>query len=134
MNEERFVLAPIGKRFTAQFIDETIAVGVGYCVLLALNAVLSDDSSLPTLALLAIALLYTLLADGMFDGQSIGKKIMNLYVVCTDTDGPCTYIQSIVRNVTYILGIFDLIFILGSERRRLGDRLASTRVMMKITH
>ena len=133
MNEERFVLAPIGKRFTAQFIDETIAVGGGYSLVLGLKELVASDSNTPFLAMIIFALLYTLFADGMFKGQSIGKKLMNLYVVSNEMEQPCTYLQSFVRNSTYLLGIFDLIFLFGKERRRLGDRLASTKVLMKIT-
>ncbi len=133
MNESMLVLAPIGKRFSAQFVDELIAIGGGYSLMLGVQEVVSSDSNAPLLVLMIFALVYTLLADGMFEGQSMGKKLMNLYVVSNDMEQPCTYLQSFVRNATYILGIFDLIFMLGTERRRLGDRLASTKVMMKIT-
>ena len=134
MNESTLVLAPIGKRFSAQFIDELIAIGGGYSLMLVIKQVVSSDSNAPLLVLMIFALVYTLLADGMFKGQSMGKKLMKLYVVSNDMEQPCTYLQSFVRNATYILGVFDLIFMLGKERRRLGDRLAGTKVVMKITH
>ena len=78
-----------------------------------------------------VLLFYTLFADGMFVGQSIGKKLMKLYVVRSDTEEPCTYGRSVLRNITYLLGIFDFIFIFGPTKRRLGDRLAKTKVVMK---
>lgn len=133
MTESTLVLAPIGKRFTAQFIDELIAIGGGYSLVLGLKELVGSESNTPFLAMIFFALLYTLFADGMFKGQSIGKKLMNLYVVSNEMEQPCTYLQSFVRNSTYLLGIFDLIFLFGKERRRLGDRLASTKVLMKIT-
>jgi uncharacterized RDD family membrane protein YckC len=133
MSESTLVLAPIGKRFSAQFIDELIAVGGGYSLLIGMNELVASDGNTPFLAMIIFALLYTLFADGMFEGQSIGKKMMNLYVVSNEMEKPCTYLQSFVRNSTYLLGIFDLVFLLGKERRRLGDRLASTKVLMKIT-
>jgi uncharacterized RDD family membrane protein YckC len=133
MTESTLVLAPIGKRFTAQFIDELIAIGGGYSLVLGLKELVGSESNTPFLAMIFFALLYTLFADGMFKGQSIGKKLMNLYVVSNEMEQPCTYLQSFVRNSTYPLGIFDLIFLFGKERRRLGDRLASTKVLMKIT-
>lgn len=130
MNEFQLVLAPIGKRFSAQFIDGSIAFVVGYAALTLLGKILPSESSVPIIAMWLIIIGYTLIADGMFKGQSIGKKIMGLYVVDKNTDAPCTYMQSAMRNITYILGIFDWIFIVGSDRRRLGDRIASTKVMM----
>ena len=133
MTESTLVLAPIGKRFTAQFIDELIAIGGGYSLVLGLKELVGSESNTPFLAMIFFVWLYTLFADGMFKGQSIGKKLMNLYVVSNEMEQPCTYLQSFVRNSTYPLGIFDLIFLFGKERRRLGDRLASTKVLMKIT-
>lgn len=133
MSESTLVLAPIGKRFSAQFIDELIAVGGGYSLLIGMNELVASDGNTPFLAMIIFALLYTLFADGMFEGQSIGKKLMNLYVVSNEMEKPCTYWQSFLRNSTYLLGIFDFIFLFGKERRRLGDRLASTKVLIKIT-
>jgi uncharacterized RDD family membrane protein YckC len=130
MNSSQLVLAPIGKRFSAQFIDEALAFIMGYIVLLLLSKVLPSDSTIPMVAMWLIFIGYTLMADGMFNGQSIGKKFMGLYVIDAKTNEPCTYAKSVLRNVTYILGVIDWIFIIGKERRRLGDRLASTRVMM----
>jgi len=132
MNESQSVLASIGKRFSAQFIDGSIAFLVGYAALTILDKVLPSESSVPLIAMWLIIIGYTLIADGMFKGQSIGKKILGLYVVDKKTNVPCTYMQSVMRNITYLLGIFDWIFIVGSDRRRLGDRIAGTKVMMAL--
>ena len=130
MSDIKYVTAPIGKRFSAQFIDEGLAFLVGYFVMLGLTEVLEKGSEIPFLVFCLILLFYTLVADGMFVGQSIGKKLMKLYVVRSDTEEPCTYGRSVLRNITYLLGIFDLIFLIGPTKRRLGDRLAKTKVMM----
>jgi len=132
MSERSLVLAPIGKRFSAQFIDEALAFVGGYAALLLLDKVMPSDSSVPMLAMWIIIIGYTLIADGMFNGQSVGKKIMGMYVVDTKTGEPCTYMQSVMRNITFLLGIFDVIFIVGSDRRRLGDCLASTKVLIAL--
>ena len=85
MSDIKYVLAPIGKRFSAQFIDEGLALLVGYFVMLGLAEVLDKGSSIPFLVFCLILLFYTLFADGMFVGQSLGKKLMKLYVVRFDT-------------------------------------------------
>lgn len=130
MTDFNYVIAPIGKRFSAQFIDEGLALLCGYILMLGLSTVLEKGSGVPFLIFCLVLLTYTLFADGMFYGQSIGKKIMKLYVVRSDTEEPCTYSRSVLRNITYLLGIFDLIFLLGPTKRRLGDRLAKTKVVM----
>jgi uncharacterized RDD family membrane protein YckC len=131
MSDIKYITAPIGKRFSAQFIDEGLALLVSYLVMLGLTDVLDKGSAIPFLVFCLILLVYTLFADGMFVGQSIGKKLMQLYVVRSDTEEPCTYGRSVLRNMTYLLGIFDLIFLIGPTKRRLGDRLAKTKVVMK---
>ena len=131
MSDIKYITAPIGKRFSAQFIDEGLALLVSYLVMLGLTDVLDKGSAIPFLVFCLILLIYTLFADGMFVGQSIGKKLMKLYVVRSDIEEPCTYGRSVLRNMTYLLGIFDLIFLIGPTKRRLGDRLAKTKVVMK---
>ena len=93
-------------------------------------------------------LAYLLLSDGLFDGRSIGKKLIKLKVVSTETRLPCTFRDSILRNSTFALGyllwlipwigwIFiviisalELVLILGSEEgKRLGDEFAKTSVI-----
>ena len=93
-------------------------------------------------------LVYLLISDGLFDGRSIGKKIMRLRVVSEEAGTPCSFRDSIVRNVTFafslvlyripLLGWFflllafalEFLLMLGNEEgMRLGDDLADTRVI-----
>jgi uncharacterized RDD family membrane protein YckC len=93
-------------------------------------------------------LAYILLADGFFDGRSLGKKLIRLKAVSAKTDTPCTFRDSILRNSTLAIGyIFWLIpwigwivlflvsaleftLILGSkDGMRLGDEIARTVVI-----
>jgi len=131
MIEKHIVTASIGKRFSAQFIDECIAFFFGYIAMLLLRTIAPNDA-LPIITMWIIVVGYTLVADGMFVGQSIGKKLMKLSVVRVDTDEPCSYARSVLRNITYLLGVFDLIPLIGSQKRRLGDYLAKTKVIMEI--
>jgi len=76
------------------------------------------------------SLLYLLFCDGLPGGQSLGKKFTRSSVVHVDTGLPCAYWQSCVRNLSLIvLGAFDCVFIIGKQRRRLGDFLARTKVV-----
>lgn len=42
---------------------------------------------------------------------------------------PCSYRQSLVRNIMQILGIFDWLFVFGKKPQRLGDIAAGTVVV-----
>jgi uncharacterized RDD family membrane protein YckC len=117
-------LASIGKRFTSQFLDDLVAVCVGVIFFLAAKAL-----ALPLeLAFLGF-LSYVLLCDGLPGGQSLGKRLTRTAVVHVNTDEPCRYWQSLVRNLAMLLGVFDAIFIFGKQRRRLGDYIARTKVV-----
>ncbi|MEW6214010.1 MAG: RDD family protein [Nitrospirota bacterium] len=93
-------------------------------------------------------LAYLLIGDGLFEGRSFGKKLIGLRVVSADTDKPCTFRDSILRNSTLgvgyllyripwfgwmfivIVSVFEFIILLGSsDRKRLGDEIAKTIVI-----
>ena len=118
-------LASIGDRFTAQFLDGLVAFAVGAVIYFGAKA-----AGLPLQMSVLAWFLYLLFCDGLPGGQSIGKKITKSSVVLVKTGLPCGYMRSCVRNFCLIvLGIFDWIFIVGKQRRRLGDFLAGTRVI-----
>jgi uncharacterized RDD family membrane protein YckC len=92
-------------------------------------------------------LLYILISDGLFDGRSIGKRLMGLRVVSSVGGGPCTMKESILRNAllgaglllylipligwvfTAFISAIEFLILLGSkEQMRLGDELARTIV------
>jgi uncharacterized RDD family membrane protein YckC len=93
-------------------------------------------------------LAYLLLGDGLFDGRSLGKKLIRLKVISIEAHQPCTFRESLLRNSTlglgYLLGLIpwigwivlpviaavEFILILGNkESRRLGDEIAGTTVI-----
>jgi uncharacterized RDD family membrane protein YckC len=102
---------------------------------------------------------YLLIADGLFDGRSVGKKLLGLRVLVKHESGdelPCGIRESIYRNSPFALGfllyglfvnipligwllafviavgvlIFEGLVMFGSEDgTRLGDELAKTHVV-----
>ena len=85
-----------------------------------------------------LAMLYILFRDGIFSGQSIGKKVMGIRVVHTD-GRPIHLIDSSFRNVLFLFYvIFPLAIVVETaallrnpDHQRLGDRIARTRVVRK---
>lgn len=118
-------LASIGDRFTAQFIDGLIAFAIGAAFYYSAKAL-----GWPLELAFVGWLIYLLICDGLPGGQSLGKKVTKSSVVHVDTEQPCSYWQSALRNFPIlVLGFIDAIFIAGKQRRRLGDRLAGTKVV-----
>lgn len=93
-------------------------------------------------------LVYLLISDGLFDGRSLGKKIIRLKVISPETGTPAGFRDSMVRNITFafslllykipLLGWFfallifvlEFLLMLGNEKGlRLGDNLANTEVV-----
>jgi uncharacterized RDD family membrane protein YckC len=101
---------------------------------------------------LILGILYISLSDGLNNGQSAGKKFMGFAVKSLEDGSPCSYKQSVIRNLPFvlplmlaivpfwgwILGGFLAIALVGLEiyllynldsGRRLGDVMADTSVM-----
>lgn len=91
---------------------------------------------------------YLLISDGLFDGRSIGKKLMGLKVVSITANEPCSMKESIMRNATLGAGLLlyklpwigwvfivlvsalEFLMLLGSkDGMRLGDEIAKTIVI-----
>ena len=98
--------------------------------------------------------LYILIGDGLFTGQSLGKKLFKLKVLVSDEESKqrvCSFRDSIIRNLPFgllavltavpVLGVFfffvgllyvaaELYFIFIDERGiRIGDIYAQTQVV-----
>lgn len=93
-------------------------------------------------------LAYILIGDGLFNGRSLGKRVIGLKVVSAESYKPCTFRDSILRNSTFgigflfykmlwfgwiffiIIAVFECLILLGSkDGMRLGDEIAKTIVV-----
>lgn len=85
-----------------------------------------------------LAMLYILFRDGIFSGQSIGKKVMGIRVVHSDGRA-IHFVDSSFRNVLFLFYVVFPVAIVveaialvrSPDRRRIGDRIAGTRVIRK---
>jgi uncharacterized RDD family membrane protein YckC len=85
-----------------------------------------------------LSMIYMVFRDGLFSGQSIGKKVMGIRVVHTD-GRPISFVDSSFRNVLFLVPYLLPLFLVvetaalfrSPERLRLGDRIARTRVIRK---
>lgn len=116
LNQGEFTEFPkvsMSKRINARFIDEII-VGLG-CFVIPLTFLISKGkiymnlmrniNSLEGLIISAIfcwSIFYLLCHDALPGGQSYGKRLLGLMVVDLTTNQPCTYRQSIIRNLAGI--------------------------------
>lgn len=94
-------------------------------------------------------LAYLLIGDALFDGRSLGKKLIGLRVISSETNEPCSFKDSILRNSVFgigylfykipwvgwifivIVSLIEFIILLGSQDgMRLGDAIAKTKVVI----
>jgi uncharacterized RDD family membrane protein YckC len=140
------VKAPIDKRIIAYLIDAAIifavimGLGIGMMIvsmvvgmIVPRMAGLVGLLTIPvTFGSIGIAFLYFLLRDGLNNGASVGKKFMKLKVV--KNGAKCSYVDSVLRNITLIIPIVGLIdVILGlvdKDGLRIGDKVAKTQVVL----
>ncbi|UXZ96078.1 RDD family protein [Pseudomonas phytophila] len=124
-----YALASPWRRLAAQTIDLIVAsliVAICAVPLLLISSALG--------ALLApLAYAYLLFADAIWNGQSLGKKVMKIVVMDEQNLVPCGYLQAFVRNLLKLLLLFlDWIFIFFDSQKRIGDMAASTIVVNQI--
>ena len=85
----------------------------------------------------AASVIYWLVRDGCFTGQSIGKRLMGLKVVAGKERRPCRFGTSMVRNVLWVIPVVNVLTFATAlyslfndpTGRHWGDRLADTRVV-----
>jgi uncharacterized RDD family membrane protein YckC len=129
-----------------QKADLTTRAVAGFIDLLIVMAL----ARLPDVIGFLAAVGYVLVRDGLFDRQSIGKKVIGLRVALADDPaGNASFRESIIRNVTlavafllfrvpyagWVLGplvlAVEALAALGDERgMRIGDLLARTSVAL----
>ncbi len=95
--------------------------------------VIGGLSLIPFGAIAGAAYLLTRDALPFFDGQSIGKKLLNLKVYSDTTGESITndYTTAIIRSVTLLIpifNIFDAAMVLTHDKIRFGDKIARTKV------
>ncbi|UUQ64642.1 RDD family protein [Pseudomonas fuscovaginae UPB0736] len=121
-------LASPVRRLVAQIIDLVIVFLLICVIVLILSLV--GLPSISSLLGIAVGGGYFLFSDAIWDGQSIGKKVMRISAVDEFSLLGCSYLQSFVRNfLKFFLLFTDWIFIFFESRKRLGDMLASTVVI-----
>ena len=69
------------------------------------------------------------LSKDAFNGRSIAKRILKIQVVDNRTGEVASPIQCLVRNVFCVFWLLEVIVTLASPARRIGDRVAGTRVV-----
>ncbi len=78
-------------------------------------------------------LAYALLKDTLYDGRSIGKKMMDLQVINSQTLTPCKMMESVIRNVSLMIPVFSLVdavmVFVDKDNLRFGDKWANTMVI-----
>lgn len=114
--------------------------------------VVAAFAAVPTWVGKAAGLTYALIADGLGGGQSLGKRIVGLGVL-GPTGAPCTFLESVRRNLTVGLAlallfqhvplVWPLLWLVGAAvllfeaflvatdetGARIGDRIGDTRVV-----
>jgi uncharacterized RDD family membrane protein YckC len=122
------------RRVLAGIVDVLI-VGIGAAVILAAGDALSGGRSGALTAVILGWALYYYFALESGDGQTVGKKLLKLRVVCAD-GRPAGMREIAVRTILrvvdgfglYIVGLIVML-VTGEKRQRIGDLAANTIVV-----
>lgn len=143
--------ASLGNRFLAALLDGLITVAMSIPAILFFVAGMdktkdyegSGEASgyfVAAFLLYLVPLVYNLIKDGLGQGQSWGKRSLNLMVISLDDKSSCSMGKSFLRNfISALIGIIPFvgwliepIMVLATEDgRKLGDKAANTQVIDK---
>jgi len=65
----------------------------------------------------------------VFFARSIGKRICALQVIDRKRNEPASPLQCMVRNITFLVWPLEIIILLVTRNRRLGDLIANTEIV-----
>ena len=120
--------------FIIDFIITAIINNIPFWILIMIPLIRGDrlpNSSIILRAIVStlIAFLYLLLRDLPKSG-SVGKMIMKLKIVDSETKEPASIGKRLLRNITWLLSWVDIIVYLAAKKR-IGDMIAKTDVVEK---
>lgn len=140
-----FVLAGIGSRFMAAFLDVLIELAV-YALLLIISLGLGFSgffnttrsiwwTALVTLVIFCVNWGYYAIFEAIWKGQTPGKRWAGIRVI-KDSGRPINAFEAITRNLIRAIDFFPVCYgvgvltmLLNAKNRRLGDYVAGTIVV-----
>ena len=99
MNRKDLIDGPLARARLSRLIAKLIDIG-----LVALGAVFYYPMGL------ILGVIYLCISDSLYDGQSIGKRLMGFGVISLVDGSPCSTKQSFIRNLPFTVPLFFLIF------------------------
>ena len=122
------------KRIGAFFIDFIIIAliyDIPFIIFVMLPMLQGNNISnviMPRTFLCVFFAFILLVFKDVFKNGSLGKKIMKLKIIDSETKENASFGKRILRNITWILSWIEIIVYLASNKR-IGDRLAKTDVV-----
>ena len=132
-----FTASGVGERLLAFIIDMSIKIGYTTILNFTVGAFQDLDqwSQIGISTLLGLPVMfYTLILEALLEGQTLGKKAMNIKVVKID-GYQASFADYVVRWFfrivdVYIFGIGFFVIIFSKRSQRLGDMAAGTAVIV----
>ena len=116
--------------FLIDFIITAMIMNIPFWILVMYPTIKGQQPSdviLRTLISTLIAFLYLILRDLPSKG-SIGKRILKLKIINSETKELATSKQRFLRNITWLLNWIEIIAYIITKKR-IGDRIAKTEVV-----
>lgn len=148
---QKYPKASLGNRFLATLLDGIIGLGLSIPSLIffwlgiaKLESYNNEDDViglfLTAFLFYLIPLVYHFIKDGLEQGQSWGKRSLDIMVVNLENNRPCDKGKSFLRNfisglvaiIPFVGWLIEPIMVLATEDgRKLGDKAANTQVIDK---
>ena len=122
------------KRSYAGFIDFLTtcfiqaSIGIAFILPQLANEQLSPGQAVGRVFLMTfVSVTYMVIRD-VLGSKSLGKRIMKVHIIDHSSEAEANGWQRLVRNLTWYLGVVEVIVLLATGRR-IGDYIAGTTVV-----
>lgn len=99
MNRKSFLTGPLNRARWFRLIAKSIDIG-----LVIIGAVAYYPMGL------ILGIIYLMISDSLYEGQSIGKRLMGFGVISLVDGTPCSAKQSFIRNLPFTVPLILLVF------------------------
>lgn len=114
-------------------IKRLLAFGIDLMIIIVIENVLFLTTyiikSQFTMQFFSALMITLLLCKDCINGQSFGKRVMKLQVVDSNTEENISAVRHIVRNLFLPLWCIEILILMISKKKRIGDYIAKTKVI-----
>lgn len=115
------------ERLGSMFLDHFFLCFTFIPFLIFLDITFLRDTGYSEFTFISLFVIY--LNKDILNGRSFAKRYLGQIIIDNESEAPASELKCLIRNLTIPFWIIEVIFVIISPSRRIGDLMAGTRVV-----